>query len=220
MKIQSMKIQTLLAAVALCALSAGVSAQKAASQNVEKKLYCWNEDGRKVCGDALPAHAVDSARTELSVRSGRKLGELDEQLSDEERAAANEAARQAAIAANADAARQRRELAMVESYATEDDLRNAFGDRIVLVDEGLKTSHMSIANLRLSLASLLRQANDFELRELPVGKSLAGSIQSQHADLLRQQSIMQQQQEERASLDSELEYAVERYRAMKGPKRR
>lgn len=210
-----MKIQVLLAAVALCALSATAPAQKTA----EKRLYCWNEDGRKVCGDALPASAVDSARTVLSARSGRQLDQIDEQLSPEERAAAEEAAHQARLAANAEAARLRRERAMAESYATEDDLRRAFDDRIILVDEGLKTSHMSVANLRQSLLSLLRQANDLELQGKAVGRTLAGNIQSQHADLLRQQAIMRQQQEERASLDAELEHAVERYNALKAPKK-
>ncbi|TYT26674.1 hypothetical protein FZO89_10610 [Luteimonas viscosa] len=211
-----MKMHGLLAATALCALFATASAQDEA----EKKLYCWNEGGRKVCGDALPANAVDAARTELSARSGRPLARMGEQLTPEERAAADEAERQAAIAANAEAARQRRERAMAESYETEEDLRAAFGDRIVLVDEGLKTSRLGVANLRQSLVSLLRQANDLELRGEPVHKALADNIQSQHRDLLRQQAIMRQQLEERASLDADLEYAVERYHALKAPTRR
>ena len=53
-----------------------------------KKLYCWNENGRKVCGDALPANAVDSARTEISAKSGLATGRVDRALSAEERAAA------------------------------------------------------------------------------------------------------------------------------------
>src|SRR5690606_9534638 len=144
----------------------------------------------------------------------------DEQLSPEERAAAEEAERQAGIAANAEAARLRRERAMAESYETEEELRKAFDDRIVLVDEGLKTSRMGVANLRQSLVSLLRQANDLELQGQPVRKGLADNIRSQRRDLLRQQAIMQQQLEERASLDAELEHAVERYHALKGPNRR
>lgn len=216
-----MRTHVLLAAVALCALSATAGAQqKRPAEKAEKKLYCWNEGGRKVCGDTLPADAVDSERTELSVTSGRRIGEVGRALTPEERAVAEEAAREARIAANAEAARKRRELAMVESYETEEDLRNAFGDRIVLVDEGLKTSHMGVANLRQSLVSLLRQANDLELQEKPVHKALAGNIQAQHADLLRQQAIMHEQMDERASLDAELEHALERYRALKGPKTR
>jgi len=210
-----MKIHVLLAAAALCALSVPAPAQNTA----EKKLYCWNEGGRKICGDALPASAVDAARTELSVRSGRPLGQVGQQLTPEERAAADEAEHQARITANAEAARARRERAMAESYGTEDELRRAFDDRIVLVDEGLKTSRMGVANLRQSLVSLLRQANDLELQGQPVRKALADNIQSQHADLLRQQAIMRQQLEERASLDTELEHAVERYHALKGTKK-
>ena len=37
-----------------------------------KKLYCWNENGQRVCSDALPADAVNRARDEISVKSGRR----------------------------------------------------------------------------------------------------------------------------------------------------
>jgi len=214
------RIMLLVAAIALGASAPHAAAQtkpKPGATNAEKKLYCWNENGRKVCGDALPASAVDSARTELSVRSGRTVGALGEKLNAEQRAAAAEAERLARLAAEAEVARKRREMAMVEAYGTEDDLRRAFDERIVLVEEGLKTSRMSVANLRQSLLSLLRQANDLELQGKPVGKALAGNIQSQHADLLRQQAIMREQQAERASLGAELEHAVERYRTLKRP---
>ena len=213
-----MKIQAVFAIAALCWLPAAMQAQNRAAP-AEKKLYCWNENGRKVCGDALPPEAVDAARTEMS-RTGRPLARLGEQLTPEERAAAEEAEHQARIAANAEAARLRRERAMAESYETEEDLRRAFDDRIVLIDEGLKTSRMGVDNLRQSLVSLLRQANDLELRGEPVGKALAGNIRAQHVDLLRQQAIMRQQQEERASLDAELEHAIERYHALRAPTRR
>ncbi|MGY1410702.1 hypothetical protein ACW5EG_14145 [Luteimonas sp. A611] len=213
-----MKIQAMLAIAVLCVLPTAVQAQARPAQ-AEKKLYCWNENGRKVCGDALPPEAVDAARTELSASSGRPLARLGEQLTPEQRAVAEDAAHLDRIAANAQAARLRRERAMAESYETEADLRSAFGDRIVLVDEGLKTSRMGVANLRQSLVSLLRQANDVELQGKPVAPALAGNIRSQHADLRRQQAIMRQQLEERASLDAELEHAVERYHALRTPKR-
>ena len=41
--------------IAVLAGSGAVHAQAKASP--EKKIYCWNEAGRKVCGDALPAEA-------------------------------------------------------------------------------------------------------------------------------------------------------------------
>ena len=119
-------------------------------------------------------------------------------------------------AAEVEAATKRRDLAMVESYATEDDLRRAYGERITLVEESLKTSRLGIVNLRQSLLSLLRQAADLELQSQPVRKPLSDNIVRQHGDLLRQQAILEQQLDDRASLGSDLEQALERYRALKG----
>ncbi|MCW5580964.1 MAG: hypothetical protein KIS72_06480, partial [Luteimonas sp.] len=63
---------------------------------------------------------------------------------------------------------------------------------------------------------LLRQAAELELQSKPVGTALAGNIVRQHGDLLRQQAIMQEQLHDRASLGSDLDQALERYRALKG----
>ncbi len=197
-----------------CLLAATLPATGTA-QDTSRKVYCWDEGGRQVCGDALPASAVDSARTEISARSGLRVGQVPRALDQGERAAAADAAKRAADAAEIEAATQRRDLAMIESYTTEADLRRAYGERITLVEESLKTSQLSVGNLRQSLLSLLRQAAEAELQQAPVPKPLADSIQGQHADLLRQQAIMQRQLADRASLGSDLAQALERYRTMK-----
>jgi len=200
-----------IAAIALVALSAA----SAAHAGDGKKLYCWNENGRKVCGDALPPEAAGTGRTEISAKSGLQTGEVSRSLTDEERTAAALSAEQAQVAADAEAARQRRDLAMVESYATEADLRRAYGDRISLLDDSLKASVLGEANLRLSLASLLNQASDQELSAKPVTPALTAKIRGQHDELVRQSRILAQQQRDRAALDGDLATALERYRALK-----
>ena len=199
-------------ALALCGMGSA-TAQTAAP--AEKKIYCWNESGRKVCGDALPASAVDSARTEFSVKSGMATGSVDRALTDDERSAAAVAAEAARRQTEADAMQKRRDLAMVESYMTEDDLRRAYGERTALLDETLKASRLGLANLRLSLLSLLRQAGDLELAESPVPRKLTDSIRRQHGELLRQQQILLAQETDRAELERELADSVQRYRAMR-----
>ncbi|WP_101925530.1 MULTISPECIES: hypothetical protein [Luteimonas] len=196
-----MKLQARLAGCMLAVIATTAIAQKE-----ERKVYCWNEGGRRVCGDALPARAVDAARTEVA-----RAPTADE------RDAAAAAEQLARSAADERAAQQRRELAMVESYATEADLRRAYGERIVLVEEGLKTSHMGVTGLRTSLLSLLRQAGDLELQTKPVGAPLRESIRSQRSDLQRQLAILDQQLGEQAELDSDLEAALARYRELKQP---
>ena len=208
-------MKTMIAGLACMLLLATATA--AAQDKTAKKIYCWEEDGHKVCGDALPADATDAARTEISARTGIAVRSLERAPTDEERAAAADARKQAALEAEADAAAKRRDLAMVESYATEDDLRRAYGERITLVEESLKTSRLGLVNLRQSLLSLLRQAADLELQSKPVNKALTGNIQRQHGDLLRQQVVLEQQLKDRQSLGSDLEEALSRYRALKAP---
>ena len=56
--------------LAMALLGAMTAALAQTKSPTEKKIYCWNDAGRKVCGDALPASATDSARTEFSIKSG------------------------------------------------------------------------------------------------------------------------------------------------------
>ena len=195
----------------------GLALLGSGSAVAQKKIYCWNENGKKVCGDALPATAADSARTEISAKSGLRTGQVARALTDAERSDAALAADAARRDAEAEAMVKRRDLAMVESYMTEADLRRAYGERTELLDETLKASTLGLSNLRLSLLSLLRQAGDRELAGEPVPPRLASSIRSQHDELLRQQQMLAVQQKDRAALDAELNDAVARYRALKAP---
>lgn len=195
--------------------TADAANQDAQAQNGGKKLYCWTENGHKVCGDALPADAAERARTEISAKSGMHTGEVARALTPEERAAAAAAAEQAQLAADAEAARQRQDLAMVESYGTEADLRRAYGERIGLLDASIKASQLGVSNLRLTLTSLLNEASDLELSGKPVSATLLANVRLQHVELQKQQRILVRQQSDRIALDGELDDAVTRYRALK-----
>lgn len=203
----------LMGGLLLAMLATGAVAQQPAAP--DRKVYCWNEGGRRVCGDALPASAVDAERTEISARSGLATAHVSRAPTAQERSAAAAATQQARLDAEASALRQRQELAMVESYATEADLRRAYGERIVLVEEALKTSRMGVANLHNSLLSLLRQAGERELAGEAVAKPLVETIRGQRADLQRQLTILDQQLTEQAALGGDLQAALTRYRELK-----
>lgn len=200
--------------LALAATATIAIAQQPASGG--KKLYCWNEGGRKVCGDALPASAVNSARTEISGKSGLPGQHIDRALTPEERAA--QEVRQAAAQAQADQALadQRRDMALAESYESEEALRRAYKIRYEMVDEGLKTSKMAIDNQRQSLLQLLHAAADAELKGGKVPAKLAQNVLTQRASVVDAQQGYRQQQQERANLDTQLQEALSRYRKAKG----
>jgi hypothetical protein len=198
-------------------LGAALCAQAAPPAKTSKKLYCWDDHGHKVCGDALPASAAGAGRTEISANSGRTLDTVDRALTPEERAAAATAAQQAQQAADQRMRQQRRDLAMVDSYATEADLRRAYGDRAELLDASIKASVLGLQNLHQSLLSLLTHAADDELAGQAVAKPRQDAIRGQHAELMKQERILAAQRADRAALDAELADSLERYRAIKHP---
>ncbi|GAB3387005.1 hypothetical protein GCM10027432_21660 [Lysobacter fragariae] len=216
-KRQGAEMNKLQVSVAM-ALLAMTAATPTVAQEKGKKLYCWNEGGRKVCGDALPANAADAARTEISAKSGLATATVSRALTPEERAAAAQQAKTAEQEQLAIAAQRMREHAMAESYNTEDDLRRAFGERIALLDDSIRASQLSIGGLRQSLLSLLRQAGEAELARKPVSAAIAGNIQKQHAELMRQQAMLVTHRQNRSEIDVELEHALQTYRELKAPK--
>ena len=204
-------------AIALALLC--VASTTADAQDKGKKLYCWNDaNGNRTCGDTLPPGATDLARTEINAASGAQTRAVDRALTPEERAAAAAAAAQAQADARTEAAQLRRDLAMVESYATEADLRRAYGERTSLLDDALKASALGESNLRRSLVVLLDQANNLQLAGRPVPETLLANLRSQHAELMKQQRIIAEQRIDRASLDAELADALARYNALKNPR--
>lgn len=203
-----------IAVCVLLAFAAGVGAQDSA-----KKLYCWNQNGQRVCGDALPPGAIDLERTEISSKSGLETGHVDRALTPAERVAAAETAKQAEASIQEKASRQRRDVALVEAYTTEADLRRAYGDRIELVDLAIRASAMGISNMHTSLVTLLNQANTLELGDKPVPPTLTDKIRTQHAELLRQQNMLVRQHKDMGALHSELDAEVARYQRFKQPQR-
>lgn len=194
------------------ALAVGVAVPANAQQKQkEKKLYCWDEGGRRICSDALPASAIGRQRTEFDQKTGTVMKHVSRALTAEEsaRAAIEEEAQKI------EAQRKRREMAMVVSYETEEDLKRAFRDRFELVEESLKGSALALTNLHESLISLLRQANELELQSKPVGKLVREKILSQHAELQALRALKQRQEIERETLNADFQDAMSRYRALK-----
>src|SRR5690606_37035995 len=124
-----MIIRSIALSIALLAF-AGTATTADAQARKGKKLYCWNDaNGNRTCGDTLPPGATDLARTEINAASGSQTREVARALTEEELAAAAAAQAQAQADAKAEAERLRRDMAMVESYASEADLRRAYGER-------------------------------------------------------------------------------------------
>lgn len=182
---------------------------------VAKKLYCWNENGQRVCSDALPPEAVNQARQEISMSSGMQTGEVQRALTDEERATAAVQAAQREADQAAEETRRRTDRAMLMSYRSEEDLRRVFNERTAIVDNNVRTARYNVASLREGLVSLLQTAGDRELSGQPVTGEMTQNIRNRHTDLLRQMQLQASFERQRLELDDEIVDILRRYREMK-----
>lgn len=202
--------------VALVSACLATAASPALAQKEpKKKIYCWQEGGRKVCGDSLPASATNSARTEISAKTGVTLNEVGRTLTPAEQALADAQAKQIKLAQEAEQARQRRDMAMAMSYPNESALRDAYRERMSVLDEAIKGSQIGEKAIRSSLVTLLDQANALQLNSKTIPQPLLAKIRAQRADLDKQVHILGSQRNERGALDGEMEDALARYRARK-----
>ena len=201
-------------ATALCCAGPEAAGQQQGTGT--KKLYCWDEGGRRVCGDALPASAVDAARTEISGRTGLPGTRIDRAMTPAERDAMAAQKEAEAEQAEALAAQRRRDLALADSYDSEAELRQAYRIRYDLVDEAIKSARLRLANQRDALVRLLQAAADTQLSSGRIIPRQVEGIRAQRASLVEAQAALREQQSERDALDAQLSDALSRYEAAKG----
>jgi hypothetical protein len=209
-----MSKRQLLLLAACTVLAPTVLAQKAEAP--AKKLYCWNENGQRVCSDALPAEAVNRARDEISARSGLRTGGVDRAMTEQERALAASDEQQRQVDQAAEDTRRRTDQAMLASYQSENELRRVFNERTSIVDNSIRTSRYNVVSLREGLVSLLQTASDQELSGKPVAPKVAASISPRHNELMRQRQLQASFERQRVELDAEIADILRRYRELKG----
>lgn len=202
-------------AVAALALPAAAPAQSGRAATAAKKLYCWNQNGQRVCSDTLPPEALNQARAEINARSGMVSAEVERAMTAEERAAAAAARAQAEADRAAEQSRRQTDQAMLLSFRTEEELMRVFNDRTALIDNNVETARYNVNSLREGLVTLLRDAGNRELSGGKVPPKLAQDIQDRHRELVWQQHLQSTFERQRRDLDGEIEQILQRYRAMK-----
>ena len=210
----SLALSAVLLALAPTVLAQGKN--KPAAPTANKKLFCWEEKGQRVCSDALPADVVNAARDEISATSGLRTGGVARAMSEEERAQAAITAQQKMIDDAASEMRRRTDAAMLMSYRSEDELRRVFNERTAIVDNNVRTARYNAVSLREGLVSLLQTAGDQELAGRPIRADMSATIHQRHAELLRTRRLQQSFEAQRAQLDVEIADILQRYRNMKG----
>lgn len=179
-----------------------------------RKVTCWQEGGRQVCGDAMPASAANSARKVYNAQ-GVLTDSEGRVLSPAERAAADAANAARAKTEEQKAREAREQMALAESYPSEQDLNRAYQLRKDVSKGSLVAAEASLTTQRKALIAVLHQAAETELTGKPVAKAQADAVQSQRNALVSTMNSLQRMREENARIDTDYHAAVVRYRKAK-----
>lgn len=206
-----MKIRSLLTLAIITGLLAGsLQAQE------KKKLYRWvDKDGKVQISDQLPPEAVNQARKEINAK-GESTGTVDRALTDEERAAQAKLALEQETAKKMTDQQARIEQAMLINYATEDDLRRTYKERIDLLQQTIESTDISIKSIHGSLTGMLAQASEAELTNRPIDAVRKKQIQDLHNEMLKQQLSQIASRGDVKTMEAEFNVVLARYRELRG----
>ncbi|MGH8109884.1 MAG: DUF4124 domain-containing protein [Arenimonas sp.] len=208
-----MKIRSLLTlAIISSLLAGGLYAQE------KKKLYRWvDKDGKVQISDQLPPEAVNQARKEINAAGQRTSSStVDRALTEEERAAQAKLAEEQAAAQKVSDQQTRVEQAMLINYATEDDLRRTYRERIELLQQTIESTDVSIKSIRGSLTGMLAQASEAELTNRSIDAVRKQQIQELHTELLKQQLQQVASRADVKTMEDEFNMVLARYRELRG----
>jgi hypothetical protein len=207
-----MRISWIMVLLAVILAAPAVHAQK----DTAPKLYRWTDkDGKEHYTDSLPADAVDAARAELNKASGSTVANVERAMTDDERAQQAREAEAAAAVAKIESDRLQNDRTLLSSYSSESELQKTYSERLILVEESVKSAQVGINSQRGSLASLLAHATDRELAGQAVDARTLENLGDAHRQLGEQKHVMLRREAERKALQNELDDLLARYRELK-----
>lgn len=203
----------------LVALTAGVAVLLAApvalaQSKVEKvgNMYKWKDkDGNVHFSDQVPPDAAGYAREKFN-NQGVAVEQVDRALTPEEQKARDDAKRKAEEEAKAAEARRKADEALLNSYASEEDLTRAYNQRMDLLAQTIEARKVEIGAREQSLSKLVAQAAEMERGGRSVSDTLKQMITAERAEIDRQKKFLVEKEAEKTVAKSDYEQDVAKYR--------
>jgi hypothetical protein len=198
--------------VAAFVLFAGTTAH---AQNTGNLRYKWHDgQGLMHFSDSLTADAMKFGYDLVNDR-GLVVQHVPRQLNAQERAAANELAKEQAAKQRAAQQIIDAETQMMTAYPDEESYRISQQQALDTIDQQIHTTQINLRSQEKALTDLLGRAADLENAKQPVPKFLADSIAQQRAVVTDQRNTLHRQQALRGQAVQQQVKDLARYRELK-----
>ncbi len=208
-----MQVRAVFVAAALALGFVAVHVDVHAQVEKKGKLYKWtDQEGNVHYSDQIPPEAKEYARERLSDQ-GVAVERTDRAMTPEELAAQQAAIDKAEAEAKLSAEQRRADEALVNSYASEEDLTRAYNQRLDLLGQTIDARHIEIAAREQSLQTLVAQAAEMERGGRPVSDALKQMIASERVEIDRQKAFLVKKEAEKLTAKTDYDRDMARYKA-------
>ncbi|MCP5477084.1 MAG: DUF4124 domain-containing protein [Rhodanobacteraceae bacterium] len=202
----------ILTGLALAIFALGVHSSAAAADEKAGKLYKWTDkDGNIHFSDQIPPEAKEYAREKINDQ-GISVERTERALTPEERAAKEAEERRIAEEAAAKEARRKADEALLNSYASEEDLDRAYSQRMDLLGQTIEARRVEINAREISLSQLVAQAADMERSGRTVSDALKQMITGERAEIERQKQFLVRKEAEKIEAKADYERDLAKYK--------
>lgn len=208
-----MQVRVVFIAVALVLGCVSLQLSAQAPSSGSKKLYKWTDkDGGVHYSDQIPPEAKEYARERLSDQ-GVAVERTDRAMTPEELAAQKAAQDKAEADARQAEEIRKSDEALINSYASEEDLTRAYQQRLDLLGQTIEARHIEIAAREQSLQTLVAQAAEMERGGRAVSDALKQMIASERVEIDRQKAFLVKKEAEKITAKTDYDRDMARYKS-------
>ncbi|MBL8503174.1 MAG: hypothetical protein JNL78_07025 [Rhodocyclaceae bacterium] len=205
----------LLATLCLCGSALAQRGGSGANPGT-RNTYCCNDDsGKQVCSDVLPPQCYGKAYREISP-TGRTVKRIDAPLTAEQRTVKEAEAKKAKEEELRRKEEDRRNRALLATYATEKDIDYARDRALADIAKTIQASEEKLAELGKQQQKLDGEAEFYKKKTPP--PALQAQIRDNQAEMKTQQAAIAAKQKEIETVKARYEAERQRYRELTASK--
>lgn len=208
-----MRVQVIFVAAALALGFVSVHSNVQAQSSSKPKLYKWtDQEGNVHYSDQIPPEAKEYARERVN-EQGVAVERVDRAQTPEELAAQKAAADKAIADAKRAEEMRKADEALMNSYASEEDLTRAYSQRLDLLSQTIDARQMEITAREQSLTSLVAQAAEMERGGRPVSDAIKQMIASERTEIDRQKQFLLKKETEKLTAKQDYDRDMAAYKS-------
>ncbi|GAB2180893.1 hypothetical protein DLREEDagrD3_11160 [Denitratisoma sp. agr-D3] len=153
-----------------------------------RTFCCTDDNGVRACGDVLPETCRNKAYVEFNEK-GQKVRSQEAPLSEAQQAVRDAEQKRKREEERQALEQRRRDLALLNTYATEKDLDTARDRQIAEIERSMKQTQEKIEAANKTKAKLAKEAEFYSHKPLP--PDLKESIRRNEADIVAQNGALE-----------------------------